>query len=199
VTDKDGAVMARRLAREEGILLGYSAGSAVAGLIQLKDQLTPEDIVVVVIHDHGSRYVGKIYNDDWMRERGFLDTELRVKDLIQHKREKGFIGVEASATVRDAFHIMKEKEISQMPVLREGQIVGSLTESAVLNFLLENPMKHTEQLVETIMGEPFPEVNADQPVSQLRMYINKQIPAVVARDKAGEQHIITQYDIIQAV
>lgn len=199
VTDKDGAVMARRLAREEGILLGYSAGSAVAGLLQLKDRLTPDDLVVVVIHDHGSRYVGKIYNDDWMRERGFLDTELKVKDLIQHKREKGYISVEASATVREAFHVMKEKEISQMPVLRDGKIVGSLTESAVLNFLLENPMQHTEQLVESIMDKPFPEVSADQTVSQLRKYINKRIPAVVARDKAGEHHIITQYDIIQAV
>ncbi|MCB0581646.1 MAG: pyridoxal-phosphate dependent enzyme, partial [Phaeodactylibacter sp.] len=68
VTDKDGALMARRLAREEGLLLGYSAGSAMAGLLQLKDKLTKDDVVVVVIHDHGSRYVGKIFNDDWMRE-----------------------------------------------------------------------------------------------------------------------------------
>lgn len=73
VTDKDGAIMARRLAREEGLLLGYSAGSAVAGLLQLKDKLKPEDLVVVVIHDHGSRYVGKIYNDEWMKEKKFLE------------------------------------------------------------------------------------------------------------------------------
>jgi len=72
VTDKDGALMARRLAREEGMLLGYSAGSAVAGLLQMKDRLQPENIVVVVIHDHGSRYVGKVFNDNWMREKGFL-------------------------------------------------------------------------------------------------------------------------------
>ncbi len=72
VTDRDGALMARRLAREEGLLLGYSAGSAVAGLLQLKDRLTEADLVVVVIHDHGSRYVGKLFNDDWMREKGFL-------------------------------------------------------------------------------------------------------------------------------
>ena len=72
VGDKEGAVMARRLAREEGMLLGYSAGSAVAGLLQLRDRLRPGDVVVIPIHDHGSRYVGKIYNDDWMREKGFL-------------------------------------------------------------------------------------------------------------------------------
>ena len=72
VTDKDGAVMARRLAREEGLLLGYSCGSAVAGLLQLKDKLTPEDVVVVIFHDHGSRYIAKLYNDDWMKENGFM-------------------------------------------------------------------------------------------------------------------------------
>ena len=72
VGDKEGAVMARRLAREEGMLLGYSAGSAVAGLLQLQDRLKPGDVVVIPIHDHGSRYVGKIYNDDWMRGKGFM-------------------------------------------------------------------------------------------------------------------------------
>ena len=72
VTDKDGAIMARRLAREEGLLMGYSAGSAVAGLIQMKDNLKEDDIVVIVFHDHGSRYVGKVYNDDWMTENNFI-------------------------------------------------------------------------------------------------------------------------------
>lgn len=73
VTDKDGALMARRLAREEGLLLGYSAGSAVAGLLQLKDRLGPDDVVVVIFHDHGTRYIGKIYNDDWMRANNFME------------------------------------------------------------------------------------------------------------------------------
>ena len=72
VTDKDGAVMCRRLAREEGLMFGYSAGSAVAGLIQMKDQLTEDALVVIVIHDHGTRYVGKLYNDEWMKEQGFI-------------------------------------------------------------------------------------------------------------------------------
>ncbi|HRP89903.1 MAG TPA: pyridoxal-phosphate dependent enzyme [Edaphocola sp.] len=72
VTDKDGALMARKIAKEEGIFVGYSAGSAVAGLHQLKDKLKPEDLVVVIFHDHGSRYVGKVYNDDWMKEIGFM-------------------------------------------------------------------------------------------------------------------------------
>ena len=199
VTDKDGAIMARRLAREEGLLLGYSAGSAVAGLLQLKDQLTKDDVVVVVIHDHGSRYVGKIYNDDWMRERGFLETELRVKDIIAQKRDKAFISIQKDTTVRQAFQIMKEHDISQMPVFNKDEIVGAITESAVLGYLLENPLNHTEKEVETIMSEPFPLVSEELPFSQLSKYIGRKIPAVVAKDRTGTYHILTQYDIIQAM
>ncbi len=199
VSDKDGALMARRLAREEGILLGYSAGSAVAGLLQLKERLTKDDVVVVIIHDHGSRYVGKIYNDDWMRERGFLETELRVRDLVKQKSNKEFLAVQAGETVRHAFRIMKEKDISQMPVMRDGTVVGSITESEVLSYLLENPFNHSEQKVESIMGEAFPEVAMDTPLSQLRKYVTRRIPAVLATDTAGTRHIITQYDILQAV
>ena len=73
VTDKDGAIYARKLAKEEGIFCGYSAGSAMSALVQMKDQFTKDDVIVVLLHDHGSRYVGKIYNDEWMKEMGWLD------------------------------------------------------------------------------------------------------------------------------
>ncbi len=199
VSDKDGAVMARRLAREEGILLGYSAGSAFAGLVQMKDQLTSDDVVVVVIHDHGSRYVGKIYNDDWMRERGFLDTELKVADLIARKTDKGFMSVQIDDSVRRAFDLMKSNDISQMPVMNNGHMVGSITETNILSFLLENPAGNKDHSVNSIMGDAFPIVEADLPYRQLSRYINKKIPAVIVRDKAGSLHILTQYDIIQAV
>lgn len=199
VSDKDGAVMARRIAREEGIMLGYSAGSAVAGLLQLKDRLSKDDVVVVVIHDHGSRYVGKIYNDDWMRERGFLDTELKVKDVISRKKDKSFITVDIADTVRHAFQIMKDHDISQLPVTKDGAFVGAVTENTVLTYLLENPMQNTEKTVETVMGDPFPVVSEDLPFNQLSKYISRTIPAVLAKDKAGGIHILTQYDIIQAV
>jgi len=199
VTDKDGALMARRLAREEGMLLGYSAGSAVAGLMQLKDRLTKDDVVVVVIHDHGSRYVGKIYNDDWMRERGFLETELKVKDILEHKRDKGFISVQKSETVRGVFNMMKENDISQLPVMDNGDVVGSISESAVLSYLLENPLNNTEKSIESVMSDPFPVVDADMPSSQLGKYIGSKDSAVMVKDKAGTFHILTQYDIIQAM
>ena len=199
VSDKDGAVMARRLAREEGILLGYSAGSAMAGVLQLKEHFTNDDIVVVVFHDHGSRYVAKVFNDDWMRERGFLDDEMKVRDVISRKSNKTFHFVTPAHTVREAFDMMKKLDISQMPVIREHEMVGSITENAVLTYLLENPMKHAEHKIEEVMDAPFPIVQEDLPVKQLNRYISKKIPAVMMKDKAGSMHILTKYDIIQAV
>ncbi len=199
VTDKDGAVMCRRLAKEEGILLGYSAGSAFAGLLQMKDQLTKDDVVVVVIHDHGSRYVGKIYNDEWMRERGFLDTEMRVKDLISIKNDKTFLSVNPKHKLSEVIELMKEKDISQLPVVENDKITGSITESNVLTYMFENPNSALDTLVKEIMDEPFPVVSEDLPTSQLGKYISRKIPAVIAVDKSGTQHIITKYDVIQSV
>ena len=128
VTDKDGALAARRLAREEGMLLGYSAGSALAGLLQIKDRLKPEDVVVIIFHDHGSRYVAKIYNDDWMRDRGFISQDLTLADLIRKKNNPSLISAQAESKLRDVFDLMKENDISQMVVNSNGQIVGSVTE-----------------------------------------------------------------------
>jgi cystathionine beta-synthase len=199
VTDKDGAVMARRLAREEGILLGYSAGSALAGLHQLKDKLTKDDVVVVVIHDHGSRYVGKIYNDDWMRERGFLEEELSVKDVLRKKGKQEFISINTDQKMGEALELMRQHDISQMPVVDKDEIVGSLTESNLLNYLLDNPTENGQATVHNIMGEAFPMVDEDIKLSQLRMFINKKINAVLVKDKAGKMHIVTQYDILQAM
>ncbi len=200
VTDKDGAVMARRLAREEGLLLGYSAGSAISGLHQLKDRLTKDDVVVVIFHDHGSRYVGKVYNDDWMRERGFLDSELKVRDLIAYKQDKRFFSVCPDDTVRSAFNMMRELDISQMPVMNsDNQMVGSINETEILKFLLDNPMHNSEKTVHNIMGKPFPIVEEDLAFRQLNKYLNKENHAVIARDRAGNLHVLTQYDVIQAV
>ncbi len=199
VSDKAGAVMARRLAREEGLFLGYSAGSAFAGLLQLKDQLTKDDVVVVLIHDHGSRYVGKLYNDDWMRDRGFLEDELKVKDVISKKSDKEFLSITKDITVREAFKMMKDRDISQMPVMEGNEIIGSITETTVLNYLLENPMNNSENRIESIMEPAFPMVEVDLPCKQLSKYFSKKTSAVIAKDKAGMLHILTQYDIIQAV
>lgn len=199
VSDKDGAVYTRRLAKEEGIMMGYSAGSAIAGLLQLKDKLTPDDVVVVILHDHGSRYVGKVYNDDWMRERGFLDDELKVKDLVRMKAAYDFTSISKDTKVKEALSIMKRDDISQLPVLENGEVIGSVTEATVLNYLLDSPMKNADQSVDQIMGDAFPFVDADLPCKSLNRYINKDTPAVLTKDAKGDVTIITQYDIIQAL
>jgi len=199
VSDKDAALAARRLAREEGLLLGYSAGSALAGLLQLKDQLKPSDVVVILFHDHGSRYVGKLYNDDWMRERGFLDSELKVRDLIISKRDKKFISIPSTELVKNVLKIMKELYISQLPVVDDNNITGSVTESTILEFILNNPLQNSEKQVSEIMAPPFPVVGVDLAVRDLNKYISKNVPAVIAKDLAGELIVLTQYDIIQAL
>jgi cystathionine beta-synthase len=199
VTDKDAALAARRLAKEEGILLGYSAGSALAGLLQMKDQLKPTDVVVILFHDHGSRYMGKLYNDDWMRERGFLDSELKVRDLITNKRDKKFIAVSSNESVKNVLKMMKDMDISQLPVMDGDDIKGSITESTILEFILNNPLQNSEKQVSEIMAAPFPIVGVDLAVKDLNKYISKNVPAVIAKDLSGDLIILTQYDIIQAL
>lgn len=199
VSDADGALAARRLAREEGLLMGYSAGSALAGLLQMKDQLKASDVVVIIFHDHGSRYVGKIYNDDWMRERGFLDKELLVRDILRAHVNHQLITVSADDKVRQALQLMKEYDISQMPVMKGEEIVGSVSENTILTYILENPMNHAEKPVSDIMDDPFPLVSEDLPISKLNKYMTKKIPAVMAKDKAGNVHILTKYDILQMI
>ncbi|MBK7939844.1 MAG: pyridoxal-phosphate dependent enzyme [Lewinellaceae bacterium] len=199
VSDKDAALWTRRLAREEGLLLGYSAGSALGALWQLRGELKKDDVVVIIFHDHGSRYVGKIFNDDWMRERGFLEVELKVRDLIARKKDRRFIAVQVGDSVRQAFNLMKSYDISQLPVQDGEQVVGSITETQVLHFLLENPLQNSEKTARDVMGKAFPVVNDDLPISQLNRYISKEIPAVIATDRSGVLHIVTQYDLIQSL
>lgn len=199
VSDKDGAVMARRLAREEGILLGYSCGSAMAGLHQMADKLTKDDVVVIIFHDHGSRYIGKVFNDDWMRERGFLDTELKVKDLIEAKQDKHFFSVTPGQTVKEVLNVMKENDISQLPVMEGDKIVGSVSESALLGFILNNPLANTDKNVAEILEDSFPIVDMNMNAKEINRYMSKDTKAVISKDQTGTLHILTQYDILQAI
>ncbi|HMQ06738.1 MAG TPA: pyridoxal-phosphate dependent enzyme [Saprospiraceae bacterium] len=199
VTDKDGALAARRLAREEGILLGYSAGSALAGLLQLKERLTNKDVVVIIFHDHGSRYVGKIFNDDWMRDRGFLDTEMKVKHLIEKKVYTEIKSVPPETPVREVLQTMKDGDFSQLPIIENGKITGSISQNQVLEYILFNPLSNADKPVTAIAGKPFPEVSPDLPLKEIYQYMDKNITAVTVVDHMGRIHIITQYDILQFI
>lgn len=196
VTDKDGAVMARRIAKEEGLFVGYSAGSVIAGLKQLKDQLKPTDLVVVIFHDHGSRYVGKIYNDEWMMDRGFLDVDT-VKDLIAGLGKRRLVTIDQTATVNEAMAMMKKYDIEQIPVMNKTEIVGAISQTGVFKKLIENS-DVKELAVATIMEAALPIVEMNTAVERLTHFINKDNGAVLAKDESGEYHILTKYDILNA-
>lgn len=197
VTDKDGAVMARRLAKEEGLFCGYSAGSCLQGLMQLKDQLKPSDVVVCIFHDHGSRYVAKIYNDQWMIERGFLDVKT-FKDIVASRGAKQkLLTVTTTDTIQSAVDLMKKFNIENIPVTDGSEIIGSISESGLFNALLKGiDIKATT--VGEVIEAAYPVVDFETPVERLSNMITKDIGAVLAKDEAGNYHIVTKYDVIQA-
>jgi cystathionine beta-synthase len=197
VTDKDGAIMARRLAKEEGLFCGYSAGSCLQGLMQLKDRLKKGDMVVCILHDHGSRYVGKIYNDQWMIERGFLDVKT-FRDVISSRGAKRLITIEPNQTVSEAVELMKKYDIEQIPVMNGNGPVGSISEGGLFQKIFDNPeIKNSK--VEEVIEPSFPLVSFDTPVEKLSHLINKENGAVLAKDEAGSFHIVTKYDVIQSL
>jgi len=198
VTDKDAFLMTRRIAREEGILAGNSSGSALAGLLQMKDKLKPGDLVVVLFPDHASRYTGKAFNDEWMRERGFLDSKPVTALDILNGKDVGLISIDMNATVHDAINLMRESDIDQIVVMNQKEIVGSLTEIAVYSKLLENP-ESKNHTVEKLMEKPFPMVDAYISYNQIAKMINRENPAVLVNTPAGIVQIITKHDIIKAL
>ena len=197
VTDKDGAVMARRIAKEEGIFVGYSAGSVVAGLRQLKDKLKPTDFVVVIFHDHGSRYVGKIYNDEWMLDRGFLDVNT-VKDLIGGLGRRRLVTINSDQKVSDALELMKKYDIEQIPVMKGGEMMGSVTQNGLFKMMMED-VQVKEKLISEIQEAALPVVQMDMQIDRLSKYINKDSGAVLAQDETGDYHILTKYDVLDAL
>lgn len=197
VTDKDGAVMARRLAREEGIFCGYSAGSCIQGLLQLKHKLKKDDVVVLILHDHGSRYVAKVYNDQWMAERGFLDVKT-FRDIVSARGKQRTITIAPGETVAQAVELMKQYDIEHIPVIRGEELVGSISESGLFQKVFSNPDIRNE-IVEQVMDKAFPLVDFETPVEKLGTLINKENGAVLAKDETGTYHIVTKYDVIQAL
>jgi len=199
VTDKDAALMTRDIARKEGIFVGNSAGSAIAGLLQLKDKLKPEDVVVVIFHDHGSRYMGKMYNEDWLRERGFLtDEKLTAKAIIAKKEQSEIVTIDCEKTILEAINTMNSLNISQIPVTQKGMIVGKLAEGDILKALLENPSLKSAP-VQEVMSATFPFVDMNTSIDKISALINKENSAVLVEDENGHFEIITQYDIINAI
>jgi cystathionine beta-synthase len=199
VTDKDGAVYTRKLAREEGIFVGNSAGSAIKGVLQLKKHFKPDDVVVVLFHDHGSRYVGKMFNDDWMRERGFLDENITIAaDLIKNKNEGKLVAVKTEELVSHAIERMRKYEISQLPVMDAEGFVGSLDESQLFRLYFED--KHiADKPIKDVMSKPYPVVKKNVSIEKISSLIHKSNQAVIIDAGDGHYHIITKHDIIKMI
>ncbi|UUV20153.1 pyridoxal-phosphate dependent enzyme [Paenimyroides aestuarii] len=198
VTDKDAAVYCRKLALEEGIFVGMSSGSAIKGLLQMKDQLKPDDVVVVLFHDSGSRYIAKIFNDDWMQERGYLDKQLKTAEDLVNKNDKPFVVVRTEELVSHAVDRMRTHRIAQIPVIDTTGFVGSLNDSDLLQAYVENP-EIAEKPIKEIMGKPYKVVSKDTTIHEVSKLINQDHQAVLVALENGKHHIITKYDIINSI
>jgi len=199
VTDKDAAVMTRRIPREEGIFAGNSAGSAMAGLMQMKNMFKEGDVVVIIFHDHGTRYLGKMFNDDWMRDRGFLEEKApKAIDLIERHKHLKLVTIDADETVDEAFSKMRKFDVSQIPVTKDGEFVGSLTDSHLYASICENQDLKQDK-VSKVMQKAFPFVAPQAKLDEISKTINRENEAVLVRDMLGAVHIITKYDIIEAI
>jgi cystathionine beta-synthase len=200
VTDKDAALMTRRIAREEGIFAGNSAGSAMAGLLQVKDNFRDGDVIVVIFHDHGSRYLGKMFNDDWMREKGFFEKSgMTARDLVSSGISGALLSIESSQPVEAAVRLMSEHDFSQISITHDGRLVGSLNETHLFAQLVTNSSIKAEP-VEHIMQPAFPYVDVSTPVDLLSTMITPSTPAVLVRDfKTDKTFIITRSDIIRVL
>ncbi len=198
VSDQDAALMTREIARKEGIFAGNSTGSAVAGVLQLKDRFKASDVIVIIFPDHGSRYMGKMYNDDWLRDRGFLKEEkLTARHIIQKKESQQIVTIDCEKSILEAINTIKSLNISQIPVTQKGMVIGKVTETDILNSLIENPSVKS-QPVKNIVTAPFPFVDLNTSIDKISAMINKDNIAVLVEDN-GKIEIITQYDIINAI
>ena len=198
VTDKDAAIMTRRLAREEGIFVGNSAGAAIAGLVQMKDQFKEGDIVVVLFHDHGSRYVGKMFNDDWMRERGFLDEGFKNARELVEQHDGKLITCGSEELVSHAVAKMKDYNISQIPITKDGEFVGFVDDSKLYQRILEDASVMDAPL-HSVMQDALPLVGANAKIEEISAKIDRQVPAVLVDLGQGDYHIVTRYDLITTI
>jgi cystathionine beta-synthase len=199
VTDKDAAVYTRKIALEEGIFVGNSAGSAIKGLLQLKEHFKPEDVVVVLFHDSGSRYVGKMFNDDWMRERGFLEEEVtKAEDVIKDHLDKPLIIVRTEELVSHAIERMRKYKISQIPVIDITGFVGSVDESDLFQSYVSDK-DVADKPIKEVMGKPYPIVKAGTTIEEVSKLFTKDNQAVLVELEKGKHHIITKYDIIGSI
>ena len=205
VTDRDSMVYTRRLAREEGMFVGQSCGMAMAGAIQWmeanRENLSADDVVVIVLPDSGFRYLSKTYNDSWMRNHGFLSDrpEWTVAEIVAMRRgEPEVLSVSSSETLGDAIDMMSKNGISQLPVIDGEEVVGSLSETVILNTLLSDPDARGSA-VGSVMAAAIPVVPPSLHLEHLSAYLEQEPGAVLLKSENGGFRIITKSDLIRAL
>ena len=202
-TDKDAAVMTRRLSREEGLFVGWSCGSAVWGALEwARDNMKEDDVMVIILPDHGTRYLGKVYNDAWMKDHGFLEERefSTAKNIIgKQSGEHALTTIKQDATVADAIALCSSVSISQVPVVDEqGDFVGSLSDNKLLSKLIEDPSLR-DKPVKEVMDGPFQFVPVNSTLDVLSSMITRDNPAVMVRDAKNRPRIITQHDLLESI
>jgi cystathionine beta-synthase len=202
VTDKDGAIMARKLSREEGLFVGWSSGSAVHGALEYaREYFTKDDIMVILLPDHGTRYLAKVYNDQWMKDHGFLETRNfgTARDIINQRNGKdSLFTVNKNSKVSEAIIVLNREGIDQIPVTDNGHFIGSISSSALLEKIIQDPQLQRKQVGE-IMDKPMLFVAPDSTLDVLSSLLNKDNKAVLVRDTDEKVHIITQHDVLKAM
>jgi len=198
VTDKESFLMARRMTREEGMFVGGSSGTAIAGTLKLAERLSEKDVVVALLPDTGERYLSKIYNDDWMRENRFLIPEkITLRYVLQAKRGVNqLISIDPVTTVRKALDLLSEHNVSQLPVIDNGQPVGSVEESELMSSVLGNPALF-DAPVSSLMEAEFPVVHIEESINQAITLLSKKHPAVLVQDEGKIVGIVTRFDVIE--
>jgi cystathionine beta-synthase len=198
--DRESFLMARRLTREEGILAGGSAGTAVAGMLKIGSRFGGKDVVVVLLPDTGERYISKIYNDEWMRENGFLTPErITVRYVLDSKSKhpRGVISIDPATSVRKALDTLKQHDISQIPVMAGGKTVGTVHDNELMMKVMERPAL-VEAPVRDVMGASFPVVGIDASVEEvLRLMRVKENYAVLVEDGGKIDGILNRYDVME--
>lgn len=201
VTDKDAALMARKLSRTEGLFVGWSCGSAVHGALEYaKEHLKKDDVMVIILPDHGTRYLGKVFNDAWMKDHSFVDegSMMTAEQILGQKTDSNLSTLLSTQSLADAIKMMREMNISQIPIMSpDGRIVGSTSESRVLNTLLDDPTLKSSP-VTLAMNDPFPFVLPSTRIDAISKLINKSNPAVMVQID-GKYEIITEFDLIQVL
>ncbi len=200
VGDRESFRWARRLAREEGILSGSSAGNAIGAAAEVAKRLGPDDVMVVLIPDTGERYLTKVYDDDWLRRHQLIDSPLSItagEILAARETDRTLYSVAPQATIREAMQMMREHDVSQLPVLEDGHSVGSVRESQVIECLLGGD-SHMAREVSEIMAAGFPELPESATVDEIFGGLAEPSSAVLI-GSGGNFRIITKYDLIHSV